>query len=88
MNKLQITIFTLFLLQTSCSRNNDLKEVSQQLCECFKNYSEEDLNTMNTSIQLIDSLEVDISSVPKDVLISQLKKDCPKTALIVEKLAD
>jgi hypothetical protein len=83
-----ITFFTLLVLQISCNRNNDLKETSKKICECFKNYSEDDLNTMNTSVHLIDSLKLDLGNMSKHLLISQLKKYCPKTALVIEKLAD
>lgn len=89
MKKLQIiTLFLLFLVQLSCARNNDLLEASKKLCECFENYSEEDSQTMNKSIQLIDSLKVSVNSIPKNILIVQLNKDCPKSAFLIEKLAD
>lgn len=83
-----IIISSLFLLQTSCNRNNSLKEASQKLCECFKNYSEEDSEKMLNTIQLMDSLEINLSDFPKQQLISQLNKDCPKTVEIIQNLSD
>lgn len=83
-----IIISSLFLLQASCSRNNSLKEASQKLCECFKNYSEDDSEKMLNTVQLIDSLDVNLNDFPKQQLLSQLDKDCPKVVSVIQNLSD
>lgn len=83
-----IIISSLFLLQASCSRNNSLKEASQKLCECFKNYSEDDSEKMLNTVQLIDSLDVNLNDFPKQQLLTQLDKDCPKVVSVIQNLSD
>lgn len=83
-----IIISSLFLLQASCGRNNSLKEASHKLCECFKEYSEDDSEKMLNTVQLIDSLDVNLNDFPKQQLLSQLDKDCPKVVSVIQNLSD